>query len=53
MKARTVVSTSERKNVQMVVYHNVDADGKKFSITRHENLRSDKPEYRRFKAGAK
>jgi hypothetical protein len=48
MKGKTVISTSTRKNISMVVYHNIDADGKKYSVTKHERLRSDRPEYRRF-----
>lgn len=40
---RVVISTSEARNVQQVVYHNVDENGKKSSITRFERLNPDKP----------
>lgn len=46
-----VISVSLRKNLQQVVYHNVDASGKKQSITRHIPLNPDKPVYRRFSKG--
>jgi len=39
---RVVISTSEARNVQQVVYHNVDENGKKSSITRFEPLNPDK-----------
>jgi hypothetical protein len=42
------LSFSTKKNLKMVVYHNVGPDGKKFSITRFESLRSDRPQYKRI-----
>jgi len=36
-----VISQSTKRNMQQVVYHNVDAKGCKSSITRHEPI-SDK-----------
>lgn len=45
---RKVISVSIKKNLQMVVYHNVDERGVKASITRFEALNPDKPVYRRF-----
>jgi len=47
---RKVISVSIRKNIEMVVYHNVGPDGKKGSITRFEQLNPMKPVYRRFKS---
>lgn len=32
------ISVSPRKNIKMVVFHNVGPDGKKYSITRHLKL---------------
>jgi hypothetical protein len=40
--------SSRRKNIQMVVYHNQGADGKKQSITRFEPQDPSKPCYKRF-----
>lgn len=48
---RRIVSTSERKNIQEVVYHNIGPDGKKASITRFEPLWKSRPVYNRFKKG--
>jgi hypothetical protein len=45
---RKVISTSVKKNIEMVVYHNIDESGKKFSITRHERLSDKRPPYSRF-----
>lgn len=42
-----VISTSLRKNLQMVVYHNTNAAGKKQSITRFLPLNDQKPCYKR------
>jgi hypothetical protein len=44
---RIVISESPRKNIQMVVYHNVDGAGRKASITRHEPLNPARSVYRR------
>ena len=44
------ISESKKKNIRMVVYHNVGPDGKKGSITRFEAIDTTKPVYRRFKA---
>jgi hypothetical protein len=44
---KKVLSVSPAKNLQMVVYHNVDEFGRKFSITRFEPLNAEKPCYRR------
>lgn len=44
-------SESPRKNICQKVYHDVDADGKKYSVTRHEAIDPSKPVYRRFKKG--
>lgn len=46
-KGRHVISTSPKKNLQEVVYHNTDIQGKKFSITRFEKLDPSKPHYQR------
>lgn len=45
--SKKVISVSEKKNIQMVVYHNEGPDGKKASITRHEVLQPGKKVYRR------
>ena len=42
-----VISTSTKKNVQMVVYHNVNERGVKQSITRFEPLNPNKPAHKR------
>lgn len=44
---KKVLSVSPSKNIQMCVFHNVGADGKKSSITRFEPLNSLKPCYKR------
>jgi hypothetical protein len=44
---RRVISTSIRKNIEMVVYHETDERGRKCSITRHERLNPNKPAYKR------
>lgn len=40
---RVVISKSEARNSQQVVYYNIDENGKKSSITRFERLNPDKP----------
>ena len=35
-----IVSTSPKRNMAQVVYHNVDNEGRKSSLTRHEPLDS-------------
>jgi hypothetical protein len=37
------ISENLRRNHRMSVYHNIDADGKKVSITRHEPIDPSKP----------
>lgn len=44
---RKVLSVSERKNLQMVAYTNVNHLGQRQSITRFEPLSSSKPVYKR------
>lgn len=46
-RGRIVISTSPRKNIQMVVFQNEGPDGRKASITRHLALDSTRPVYRR------
>lgn len=48
-KNRKVISVSLRKNIEMVVYHNVGPDGKKDSLTKHEVLDPKRPAFSRFK----
>lgn len=48
---RRVISVSPKKNIEMVVYHNVDEKGRKASITRHEPLNPQKHVYRRDFSG--
>lgn len=40
--ARIIISRNEKRNMAQVVYHNVDANGKRFSLTRHEALDPEK-----------
>lgn len=42
-KKQSVISTSPRRNMQEVVYVNENADGSKFSITRHEPIDTRRP----------
>jgi hypothetical protein len=50
---RSIISESKRKNLQEVVYHNVDDGGNKDSITRFEPLVPGKNVYSRFGASRK
>jgi hypothetical protein len=40
-----VVSLNPARNTQMVIYTNVGADGKRFSVTRHERINAKSPIY--------
>jgi hypothetical protein len=37
-EGKFLVSSNPKRNMAQVVYHNTDASGKKFSLTRHEPL---------------
>ncbi len=50
---RKVISTSPKKNLEMVVYHNVLPNGKKESLTRFEALDETRHQYKRPFLGKK
>jgi len=42
-EGKHLISSSPKRNMAQVVYHNTDAKGAKFSLTRHEPLDASKP----------
>ena len=52
-KIKIISVSCPRKNIKMVVYHNVGPDGKRESITRFEAQNPLKACYRRFPLGGK
>jgi len=38
-----VISSNQYRNMQMIVSHNTDSNGRKFSVTSHEAISNDRP----------